>query len=158
MFHPGADAPVLEKRQQPSQLPSVGVPSAAPSPTSAAPAPLPSILPNGTYAVFISISTCSTPQNVRQPLELYVSTSPIQDQKQAQKLVSDEGVIHYTAYTNKELFFWVASPTLQAAGSDGWIVEVGASTQGKIWPSASVFRRRIDSDSDLTDQIFVFDW
>ncbi|KAF9353383.1 stretch-activated cation channel mid1 [Mortierella sp. NVP85] len=151
MFHPGADAPVLEKRQQPSQLPSVGVPSAAPSPTGAAPAPLPSPLPNGTYAVFISISTCTNPQNVRQPLELYVSTSPIQDQKQAQKVVSDEGVIQYTVYTSKELFFWVASPTnLQgAAGSDGWIVEVGASTQGFVQGYKEEFGLVLDDTDNL---------
>ncbi|KAG0354390.1 stretch-activated Ca2+-permeable channel component-domain-containing protein [Gamsiella multidivaricata] len=155
IFHPGAGAASFQKRQAPgissssssSSLPSSGS-SSVPTSSTAVPAPtrtiapiLPSPLPNGTYAVFISVSTCSAPRSgadVCPPLVMYVSTSasqplpgPGQDPK-TQMVTSNEGLIQFTTYTDKEIFFSLQAPSLQGTWTGDWAVEVGASSQGYV--------------------------
>jgi hypothetical protein len=46
-------------------------------------------------------------------------------------VASQEGLIQFTAYTNKDIFFSLQAPTLQGTWTGDWAVDVGASTQGK---------------------------
>ncbi|KAG0089462.1 hypothetical protein BGZ92_004749 [Podila epicladia] len=147
IFHPG-----LDKRQAPStptSTPSLGPGSPPPTTTTPA-APTRTIAPtipepfaNGTYAVFISISTCSTPKSgsegICPPLVLYVSTSaglplpgPGQEPKGVQVVTGQDGLIQFTAYTTRDLFFSLQPPSLQGYIGD-WAVEVGASSQGMFF-------------------------
>lgn len=152
LFHPGVQhGNQFDKRQ------AVGAPSGTVvqtttlvgSATTAAPVPTRTIVPalpppfsNGTYAVYISISTCQSPKSasnaVCPPLTLYVSTSasqplpgPGQDPKVVQTVSSVEGLVQFTAYTSQDVFFSLQGPALDATWSGSWAVEVGASSQGK---------------------------
>ncbi|KAF8938561.1 stretch-activated cation channel Mid1 [Dissophora ornata] len=181
MFHPGANAAAaaaaLQKRQatspSPSSLPSSGSSSTAASTTttSAATAPtrtiaptLPSPFANGTYAVFISVSTCSTPTSgasLCPPLVMYVSTSasqplpgPGQDPKVVQAVTSQEGLIQFTAYTTKDIFFSLQAPTLTGTWTGDWAVEVGASSQGYVQGYQSSQGLVLD-DTDDTNASFL---
>lgn len=152
IFHPG-----LDKRQASSTPTSTPAPTSTPTPTSTPGSPppttttpaaptrtiaptIPAPFANGTYAVFISISTCSTPKGGSEgtcpPLVLYVSTSaglplpgPGQESKGVQMVAGQDGLIQFTAYTTRDLFFSLQPPSLQGFTGD-WAVEVGASSQG----------------------------
>ncbi|KAI1311069.1 stretch-activated cation channel mid1 [Mortierella claussenii] len=151
IFHPGPPNGMV-KRQSPISSTSSSSPASqassstsslgAPAPTRTIAPTLPSPFANGTYAVYISVSTCSTPKsgaNVCPPLTLYVSVSssqplpgPGQDSKVVQVVTSQEGLIQFTAYTNKDIFFSLQAPTLQGTWTGDWAVEVGASSQGYV--------------------------
>ncbi|KAF9186946.1 stretch-activated cation channel mid1 [Haplosporangium sp. Z 767] len=173
IFHPGVAALELQRRQDP-----IGTPSPSPSPhptststSSAVPAPtrtiaptLPSPLADGKYAVFISISTCSTPKSgngICPPLVMYVSTStsqplpgPGQDPKVVQMVEGQEGLIQYTAYTSNDIFFSLHAPTLQGTWTGDWAVEVGASSQGYVQGYQSSQGLILD-DTDSTSASFL---
>ncbi|KAG0023857.1 stretch-activated cation channel mid1 [Podila clonocystis] len=137
IFHPG-----LDKRQAPSTPTATATPiPGSPPPTTTTPATptrtiaptIPAPFANGTYAVFISISTCSTPKGGSEgtcpPLVLYVSTSaglslpgPGQESKGVQMVAGQDGLIQFTAYTTRDLFFSLQPPTLQGFTGD-WAVE-----------------------------------
>lgn len=154
IFGPGAAALELQRRQDPIGTPapspspdpiSTSTPSAVPAPTRTIAPTLPSPLADGRYAVFISISTCSTPKlgdGICPPLVMYVSTStsqplpgPGQDPKVVQMVEGQEGLIQYTAYTSNDIFFSLHAPTLQGTWTGDWTVEVAASSQGTDMPS-----------------------
>ncbi|KAG0250706.1 stretch-activated cation channel mid1 [Actinomortierella ambigua] len=98
--------------------------------------------PDGTYAVYISVSTCVTPKSsdpaaVCPPLILYVSTStqipmpgPGMNPDVVAMVTSTDGLIQYTAHATKDVFFSVYSPAMQGSWTGGWSIEVGASSQG----------------------------
>ncbi|KAG0054467.1 stretch-activated cation channel mid1 [Gryganskiella cystojenkinii] len=157
LFHPGVESssesgPRFGKRQAPATSSAGGSNVPTPSGTATSPpAPTRTIVPtlpppfsNGTYAVFISISTCQTPKTstpniVCSPLTLYVSTSasqplpgPGQDPKIVRSVTSVEGIIQFTAYTSQDIFFSLQGPALDSTWSGDWAVEVGASSQGYV--------------------------
>ncbi|KAG0198680.1 stretch-activated cation channel mid1 [Mortierella sp. GBA30] len=147
LFHPGADTtPVLVKRQVPISAQvtttAAATSTASPAPTRTISPTLPSPFPNGTYAVFISISTCSTPKSgatVCPQLSLYVSTStshplpgPGQDPNAVQVVSGQEGLIQFTVYTDRDVFFSLQAPPLVGTWAGDWTVEVGASSQGYV--------------------------
>ncbi|KAF9383474.1 stretch-activated cation channel mid1 [Podila verticillata] len=139
IFHPGLDkrqAPLTPTPTPPSTTTTPAAPTRTIAPT------VPSPFANGTYAVFISISTCSTPQGGSEgtcpPLVLYVSTSasqplpgPGQESQGVQMVAGQDGLIQFTAYTTRDLFFSLQPPSLQGYTGD-WAVEVGASSQGYV--------------------------
>ncbi|KAF9942440.1 stretch-activated cation channel mid1 [Mortierella alpina] len=141
IFHPGGDTnPVLHKRQAaPTGSTST---STAPTPVRTVAPTLPSPFPNGTYAVFISVSTCSAPKSgasVCPPLVLYVSTStsvplpgPGQDSNAVKVVSGLEGLIQFTVYTERDVFFSLQAPALEGTWTGDWSVEVGASSQGYV--------------------------
>ncbi|KAG0032351.1 stretch-activated cation channel mid1 [Podila clonocystis] len=138
IFHPG-----LDKRQAistPTPTATTPIPGSPPPTTTTPATPTRTIAPtipapfaNGTYAVFISISTCSTPKGGSEgtcpPLVLYVSTSaglslpgPGQESKGVQMVAGQDGLIQFTAYTTRDLFFSLQPPSLQGYTGD-WAVE-----------------------------------
>ncbi|KAF9432734.1 stretch-activated cation channel mid1 [Entomortierella beljakovae] len=171
MYHsPSNDnnSPLVKRQtQQPSASPS----STSETPASVAPAPtrtmapiVASPFPNGTYSVFISISTCSTPRistgDICPPLVMYVSTSssnPLPGPGQgssSQMVTGHEGLIQFTAYTDKDVFFSLEAPPLQGGWTGEWAVEVGASSQGYVQnydPSLGL----ILDDTDSTSASFL---
>ncbi|KAF9110406.1 stretch-activated cation channel mid1 [Mortierella sp. AM989] len=149
IFHPGSNnnnIEALQKRQAapPSSSGSTSgtAISTTPSPTRTIAPAVPSPLPNGQYSVFISVSTCSTPQSaaggICPPLVMYVSTStghPLPGPGQGpsvQMVTGHEGLIQFTAHTDKDIFFSLQAPTLQGTWTGDWAVEVGASSQGYV--------------------------
>ncbi|KAG0327091.1 stretch-activated cation channel mid1 [Podila humilis] len=139
IFHPS-----LEKRQatRTTGPTSTSESTTAVLPTRTISPAVPAPFENGTYAVFISISTCSTPKSgtgeVCPSLVLYVSDSPAQpmpgpgQEAQGVLMVSgQEGLIQFTAYTTGDLFFSLQAPPLEGFSGD-WAVEVGASSQGYV--------------------------
>ncbi|KAF9581797.1 stretch-activated cation channel mid1 [Lunasporangiospora selenospora] len=188
IFHPEAGQEGhLQKRQDPSNTSStlvvttsgasgsgtgtsVGTGSASSqpiAPTRTISPAIPSPLANGTYAVFISISTCSTPNTgatdngVPPQLVLYVSTSanqplpgPGQDPKVVQMFQGEEGLIQFTAYTTKDLFFSLAAPGPTTGWTGDWAVEVGASTQGFV-QSYNTSQGLVLDDTDSSNASFL---
>ncbi|KAG0261271.1 stretch-activated cation channel mid1 [Mortierella polycephala] len=173
IFRPGAAALELQRRQDPIGTPapspspdpvSTSTPSAVPAPTRTIAPTLPSPLPDGRYAVFISISTCSTPKlgdGICPPLVMYVSTStsqplpgPGQDPKVVQMVEGQEGLIQYTAYTSNDIFFSLHAPALQGTWTGDWTVEVGASSQGYVQGYQSSQGLILD-DTDSTSASFL---
>ncbi|KAF9914909.1 stretch-activated cation channel mid1 [Lobosporangium transversale] len=175
IFHPGPKE--LYKRQvtysptssagSGSLIPTsttFGVGGPIPAPTRTIAPTLPSPFANGTYAVYISVSTCSTPKsgaNLCPPLMMYISVSasqplpgPGQDPKVVQVVTSQEGLIQFTAYTNKDIFFSLQAPALQGAWTGDWAVEVGASSQGYVQGYQSSQGLVLD-DSDSTNASFL---
>ncbi|KAF9162309.1 stretch-activated cation channel mid1 [Actinomortierella ambigua] len=149
------DPSMLEKRQAVAPAPNgtaattitttvaTALPSPSLSPTRASsPSSAASPGPDGTYAVYISVSTCVTPKSsdpaaVCPPLILYVSTStqipmpgPGMNPDVVAMVTSTDGLIQYTAHATKDVFFSVYSPAMQGSWTGGWSIEVGASSQG----------------------------
>ncbi|KAF9944575.1 stretch-activated cation channel mid1 [Mortierella alpina] len=163
IFHPGLDTnPALHKRQ--AAPTGSTLTSTAPAPVRTVAPTLPSPLPNGTYAVFISVSTCSTPKsgaNVCPPLVLYVSTStsqplpgPGQDPNAVKVVSGHEGLIQFTVYTDRDVFFSLQAPALEGTWTGDWSVEVGASTQGYVQRYDSSQGLVLD-DTDSTSASFL---
>ncbi|KAG0303066.1 stretch-activated cation channel mid1 [Dissophora globulifera] len=175
MFHPSANrvGGALLKRQAPISSSTLGASTTVvatttagvSAPTQTITPTLPSPFANGTYAVFISVSTCSTPTSGSSgtcpPLTMYVSTSasqplpgPGQDPKVVQAVASREGLIQFTAYTSKDIFFSLQAPALQGSWTGDWAVEVGASSQGYVQGYQSSQGLILD-DTDSTTASFL---
>ncbi|KAF9575782.1 stretch-activated cation channel mid1 [Mortierella alpina] len=163
IFHPGLNTnPALHKRQA-APTGSTAT-STAPTPVRTVTPTLPTPFPNGTYAVFISVSTCSAPKsgaNVCPPLVLYVSTStsvplpgPGQNPDAVQVVSGHEGLIQLTVYTDRDVFFSLQAPALQGTWTGDWSVEVGASTQGYVQRYDSAQGLVLD-DTDGTSASFL---
>lgn len=140
IFHPGLDKRQVQPTPTSTPPPATTATTTPTAPTRTISPTVPSSFANGTYAVFISISTCSTPKGGSEgtcpPLVLYVSTSasqplpgPGQESKGVQMVAGQDGLIQFTAYTTRDLFFSLQPPSLQGYTGD-WAVEVGASSQG----------------------------
>ncbi|CAO3565514.1 unnamed protein product [Mortierella alpina] len=163
IFHPGLDTnPALHKRQA-APTGSTAT-STTPTPARTVAPTLPSPLPNGTYAVFISVSTCSAPKsgaNLCPPLVLYVSTStslplpgPGQDPNAVKVVSGNEGLIQFTVYTDRDVFFSLQAPALEGTWTGDWSVEVGASSQGYVQRYDSSQGLVLD-DTDSTSASFL---
>ncbi|KAF8981793.1 stretch-activated cation channel mid1 [Entomortierella lignicola] len=132
----------LEKRQALSSSSSGSTATSSASvPTRTIAPVLPSRLANGTYAIYISISTCSAPQttggSLCPALTLYYSISasqplpgPGQSAQGVNSVTGQEGLIQATIYTDKEVFFSLQAPQLQGTWTGNWSVQVAASSQG----------------------------
>ncbi|KAF9168296.1 stretch-activated cation channel mid1 [Mortierella sp. AD011] len=172
IFYPGPNNNnngILKKRQatssQPSSTAATATSSAVTTTTRPIAATIPSPFPNGTYAVFISVSTCSAPQTSTGDacsLVMYVSTStsnPLPGPGQGsnvQMLTGEGGMIQFTAYTDKDVFFSLqAAPQENCPGNNGaWAVEVGASSQGFVQDYQSSQGLILD-DTDNTNASFL---